>query len=86
MLPPRPQMTGVSETRQLQTNNKLTGNKEGEPDKDQPLSLSWWEAAQFSLPSKVIQVKPAATVGKPSSQPAEPDNTSTAPPKKASAM
>lgn len=86
MFPSHLQLTDVSERSQLRSNNKLIGNKEGEPDEDQSLSWSWWEAAQFSLPSKVIQVKPAATVSKPRSQPGEPDNTSTTPPKKASTM
>lgn len=85
-LPSPPQLAGVSETGQLQTNRKPTGNEEGEADRDPPLSLSWWEAAQLSLPSKVIQVRPAAAVSEARNQPLEPDEASTAPPEKASAM
>lgn len=79
MFPSHPQLTGVLE--RSQTNNKLPGKEEGEPDKVQSLSWNW-----FNLPSKVIQVKPAAGPSKPRSQPVEPDKTSTDPPKKASAM
>lgn len=82
-LPSPPQLTGASETSQPQTNRKPTGKKEGEADGDQPLSLSWWEAAQLSLPSKVIQVRPAAAVSEARNQPLEPDQTSTAPPENA---
>lgn len=35
MFPFHPELDGVSETSQLQTNNKLTDNKEGEPDNGQ---------------------------------------------------
>lgn len=84
--PSPPQLTGVSGTSQLQTNRKPTGNEEAEADKDPPLSLSWWEAAQLSLPSKVIQVRPAAAVSEARSHQLEPDQTSSAPPEKASAM
>ncbi|TWW76505.1 hypothetical protein D4764_13G0011670 [Takifugu flavidus] len=61
-----------SERNEMQTDNKLTGNKKGNPEMP--------ARSQFRLPCKVIQVKPAEPVSKLLNQPAEPDKTSTAQP------
>ncbi|XP_029682892.1 uncharacterized protein isoform X2 [Takifugu rubripes] len=64
----RPQLPSQSERNEL-----LTGNKKEKPEMP--------ARSQFRLPSKVIQVKPAAPVSKLLEQPAELDKMSTAKPK-----
>ncbi|TWW61863.1 Zinc finger protein [Takifugu flavidus] len=70
-----PQLPRQSERNELQTDKKLTGNKKEKPDREMPAR------SQFRLPSKDIQVKPAAPVSKLLDQPAEPDKTPRAKPK-----
>ncbi|XP_056886854.1 cilium assembly protein DZIP1-like isoform X4 [Takifugu flavidus] len=69
----RPQLPSQSERNELQTDKKLTGNKKEKPEMP--------ARSQFRLPSKVIQVKPAAPVSKLLEQPAELDKTPRAKPK-----